>query len=567
MLSLEVMTMLINSIFRDCSAEQSFFKLIDELWKDPASNNRAFHRLCSLMRKVKAETVVIEYLNEGDDSEVDEERKALTLCMNKKVQFESVVRLTFLINKIKDSAEIERVDERNFLGYAIIINAKWIEKRKIQRKSYMLRSIISLPRTTLGNPPERLPLFNTYFHVYRRFECAIGVGNNNVRNYSIMGTFFSQQNSLTSVCAHSALKMLINNLPEGVRSQRNTLLTTQNINNILKINFSNGSIEGLGKEQVEKVFDYLQLKTVQQDFFNAPNLDYATYVHYLVESSCPCLLVFTTKTSSHVVPVLGHTIKSDMWRPEAEVAYSLHNRRSLSKLESYVNYRPASMWIDNFLIHDDNFGMYLSLPVDSLRRITIPHYDPTFRAWFVIGLVPYELGTSGSEAEWASQFLVRAILSIFRSVPNKSYWMDILYRKNQAPLVTRTALFTIERYRTHLGFKLPVSERRKDSNNKTFTDDIIMKMTQNLPDHFWFSELTLPDLYTTNRTKLIDVLYSSKKPRASDEEKMLGNCILIRFPGLAIRFENGTIQDQIATDIYGHYPLFRVSRELALFEG
>lgn len=359
--------------------------------------------------------------------------------------------------------------------------------------------------------------------------------------------------------------MLINNLPEG-HSKRRTLLTTQEINNILEIKLSKGNIEGLIKEQVEKVFDDLKLKTVQQNFFNAPNLDYATYVHYLVESSCPCLLVFTTNTSSHVVPVLGHTIKSDMWRPEAEVAYNLH---SLSRLENYIDYRPASMWIDNFLIHDDNFGMYLSLPVDSLRRTTIPQYDPTFRAWFVIGLVPYELGTKGTEAELASQHLVRVMLKKLRAVPNKSYWLDILYRKNQAPLVTRTALFKLERYRRHLGFELSESKRRKDSNGRIFTDDIIMKMTQDLPEHFWFSELTLPDLYTTNRTKLIDVLYSSQKPPASDENKMLEKCILIRFPGFAMKFKNGTIQEQdlIATDVYGHYPLFRVSRELSLFEG
>ncbi len=552
-----------DPIIRDCSVGRSFYKLVDDLWKDTESYNRVLHRLCSLMRKVKAETVIIEYLNEGDDNEVEEERKALTLCINRKVKFESVIRLTFLTKRIKDSNDIERVDEKDFLGHAIIINARWRKKGETQRKSYMLRAIISLPVTTYGEPPERLPLFNSYFHVYRSFECVVGLDNNNIRSYSIIGTFFSQQNSITSVCAHSALKMLINNLPEG-HSKRRALLTTQEINNILKINLSKGNIEGLVKEQVEKVFKALKLKTVQQNFFNAPNLDYATYVHYLVESSCPCLLSFTTNTSSHVVPILGHTIKSDMWRPEAEVAYNLH---SLSRLETYIDYRPASMWIDNFLIHDDNFGMYLSLPVDSLRRTTIPKYDPTFRAWFVIGLVPYELGTSGTEAEWASQHLVRDMLKRFRSVPNKSYWLDILYRKNQAPLVTRTALLKLERYRTHLGFELSESKRRKDSNGRIFTDDIIMEMTRDLPEHFWFSELTLPDLYTTNRTKLIDVLYSSQKPPASDEDKVLEKCILIRFPGFAMKFKNGTIEDLIATDVYGHYPLFRVSRELLLFEG
>lgn len=66
-----------NPIIRDCSAGRSFYKLVDDLWKDPESYNRVFHRLCSLMRKVKAETVIIEHLNEGDDNEVEERKKSI----------------------------------------------------------------------------------------------------------------------------------------------------------------------------------------------------------------------------------------------------------------------------------------------------------------------------------------------------------------------------------------------------------------------------------------------------------------------------------------------------------
>ena len=74
-------------------------------------------------------------------------------------------------------------------------------------------------------------------------------------------------------------------------------------------------------------------------FFNNPNLEYNDFAYKYIESRCPVLLVFfTDNRGRHVVPILGHTLNSDMWRPEAKTAYS-----PISRLDQY---KPASSWVN-----------------------------------------------------------------------------------------------------------------------------------------------------------------------------------------------------------------------------
>ena len=53
--------------FRNVSIGNSFFSFIYEFWyARQKSNNRAFHRLCSLMRKMEAKTAIVENIEPND---------------------------------------------------------------------------------------------------------------------------------------------------------------------------------------------------------------------------------------------------------------------------------------------------------------------------------------------------------------------------------------------------------------------------------------------------------------------------------------------------------------------
>jgi hypothetical protein len=144
------------------------------------------------------------------------------------------------------------------------------------------------------------------------------------KNYRINGSFFCQQNQLTSVCAHASLLMTINNMNLASLP----MISAEYINKILGIDHRTNKIDpevraGLTIQEVVQILTQLGLATVQMDFYNYPNQEYEQFVYHYIESKCPVLLAFFTSFSmrtilSHVVPVLGHTLNSDMWRPEAE---------------------------------------------------------------------------------------------------------------------------------------------------------------------------------------------------------------------------------------------------------
>lgn len=75
------------------------------------------------------------------------------------------------------------------------------------------------------------------------------------------------------------------------------------------------------------------------------------------ESGIPVFVVFGTEDGDigHVVTILGHSIESDAWWPEAEQGYY---SQVLSDRPPYLR---TTAWMD-FIGHDDNFGPYLRIP-------------------------------------------------------------------------------------------------------------------------------------------------------------------------------------------------------------
>ena len=89
-----------------------------------------------------------------------------------------------------------------------------------------------------------------------------------------------------------------------------------------------------------------------------------------------------------------------------------------------------------------------------------------------------------------------------------------------------------------------------DFEGTEFSQEEKNEIIKDLPQAFWLIEVTLPDLYSANKSKLLDILYKS------DAENNLGeeNWIQIRFPGfLKKRIREGFIPLRVTS----HYPLFR----------
>jgi hypothetical protein len=80
-----------------------------------------------------------------------------------------------------------------------------------------------------------------------------------------------------------------------------------------------------------------------------------------------------------------------------------------------------------------------------------------------------------------------------------------------------------------------------DFEEQRFTKDEKDSLTANLPDRFWLSEVTLPQLYTANKTKLIDFYYGCEYPTVEEDYKVLSKrWIQIRLPGVLFRLKSGS---------------------------
>jgi hypothetical protein len=241
-----------------------------------------------------------------------------------------------------------------------------------------------------------------------------------------------------------------------------------------------------------------------------------------------------------------------MWKAEAELAYSVTYDEP-----TFLRYKPASAWVDHFIIHDDNYGMYLCLALDSLRRITLPKYDQAFRAAVCMTVVPRLVTSSAREAEVGSVASVRKFLDMLSNTRQaiRLPWLERLSQEKVAPWVARTLFVSRGDYARHL-------RSRKDFEGAKLQTDEIDFILRDTPKSFWLTEVSLPDLYTGNKSKLIDVLHP---PTTTPEVRQMStNIIEIVAPGVCFKFRGKRKYLPLST--LSHFPLFRFDLKPPLHE-
>ena len=538
--------MIKNPRIKSIGIGHSFFEFISDYCLDEKYHgqvNRAFHRLCTLMRKMNVKTAVIEDIN-NDYSDIKEECLALKTYYGIDIEI-IAFRFTFVSEEAASLKALSSAKADSFLSSAIVINFK---KPDGTWRSYLYSAIVTIPKISGHEKFGTVPLLNNYLHIFKTFQCDVSIADGELFRFNITGTFFGQQNGVTSVCAHASLCMTINNMQlPGVG-----MISPESINKIIGVDHKTVKFspprEGLSKEEILLVLEKNGLQITWSDFFENPNIEYNEYIYRYIESKCPVLLVFATAGTSaqHIVPILGHTLNSDMWRPEAEPAYVPAQRNRL-------NYKSASAWVDHFIMHDDNFGMYFCLPVDALKRVTLPKYDPSFRAHFAVVVIPSGVSTPAWEAEWASIVIVKHILNLSKATLD--VWSARILNSDSAgrPVVVRTLLVNKDEYKKNLG--------RKDFADNDFTAADQEELVKDLPDIFWLSEISLPDLYAANKSKVIEFFYKCDCPQLPNDDDINNRWLQIRFPYVLLKKSSAGAVSVFAMSVKSHYPLLRLERE------
>jgi hypothetical protein len=194
-----------------------------------------------------------------------------------------------------------------------------------------------------------------------------------------------------------------------------------------------------------------------------------------------------TEQEAHVVAVVGHVFDQDSWWQQAERAYY----PSLHQGETWI---PSYMWVPEFIVQDDNFGPYMSVPrtvlASSTRSVVIP--VPLTCNMFLPGHKAESMAAGYLTGEFREYILNRTRV--------KRLWKNAFgSAQEQQRLVLRTVLITREILAKHIK-EVKLSRRLLDTYNQT-----------TLPPWVWLIEISTPELFSQQQ-KLGEIILNASYP-------------------------------------------------------
>jgi len=393
------------------------------------------------------------------------------------------------------------------------------------------------------------PIPDYYHHVHRNFSGVRVCG----REFEIEGVYFTQQDGMTTVCAHSALTIAVNNAP----LIPDKFITPEEMNKSL--GFDHASAEtrfgwypfddyddaqrelasgyaGIDKKKTVKILEGFGLSCLSRDYRAWRNCDFENLAYPVVESGFPVLMSFGTDSglSNHVICLLGHTYNSDSWLSQARQGYQ-YTIKGLARHQAWL-------WIPHFLCSDDNLGAYYCMERSALKKPLLYDIAPDLRVNDVIAILPSPITRDPGDAEEDATYWLHGLLDRLGEPPDEAgyKWMRRLFAAVASPPdppVTRTLLAQKDRYRAHLLEHAPAG-----------SDTVIDEVVKDLPEVFWITEFSLVDLYSANRAKLGEVL---QRP----DGKCMEDCFIVgRLPACLFPTIDG---DPRSFPINGYIPIYQ----------
>lgn len=422
---------------------------------------RPLQRILSLARMAEFSTIVLENISSvGYSKEEDEDLLAYGIQPSDK----NLIRISFFKGQFSAVAAIKDQKDSDYLGYAIL---KVVPTKQHTFRWIVFESVIKASRHV-----------NNYYHVGKEYEILCGD-----KNFKIKGTIYCQQNGLTSVCAHVALRTAI------ATTTGYDDVSYKAMNEILKKKGCPHRIEnrGLTDIQIKSILDDLGIKYsvhVYEPQSNDP-IPFQKYIYGSIESGYATLLGFYGRNEvGHVIPVLGHTFNEDTWVPNAETSYF--------RIGKNIRYVPSETWVSTYICHDDNFGPHFCLP---RQYLTVK--DKVI----VISFEPAEAKFDAVSAEVvAIEYLNKIIQSFPEQLANAwSRRLKDAVLVQRGWIVLRPLFMSGAQYITHLN-SLTGWEGEKIS------PDLVKKLAPILKNHYWIVEFSLPELFPANKRKLGEVV-------------------------------------------------------------
>ena len=359
-----------------------------------------------------------------------------------------------------------------------------------------------------------------------------------VKEFRVQTNYFAQQNGITNCCAHAAIKMAIKSYYP--------LLTAEVINQRLSINhIDRRGNDGLTPDEICRAIEELSENGtyILSSTDLASSSDFLRVVYLALESRLPVILLFNLPGKGidvvgHAVTLIGHTFNDHNWSSYGLKGYFARDN---------LTYYPSSLWCDNVVVQDDNWGpyylvtkrfltdtadlSYMLLAVEKVMESTMP--VPIRDSWLVkpvsaIIVYPKHMSfvKNGLLVEpWALAILNNYVADIEVDsdvLKGETYYQYFRDYQKEGNLILRTFCLTKDEYMRYIDENEPLEDYR----------DIIGGY---LPDTFWITEVSIPELYWVNKKKVGVIITDPELFNHSKENGV----IFIRLPGLIGFLENG----------------------------
>jgi len=424
------------------------------------------------------------------------------------------LKLGFFSKRFRTLRGLATARDDEFLGYAIV------KRDRLPRSERAVRVYESVLR------PSRHP--NNYIHRSQGWTCRLAE-----RDFVVDGYLYAQQNNLTNVCAHVALRTAA----APFHSEGDMLY--REMNSLAGIELGPGEgqrARGLDVREMVGILEAAGARCFVADYTQTTHdrqgIPFQKYVYGSVESGFPAIVGFSASEDRgrHAIPLFGHTFNEDTWVPKAELSYF--------RVGDEISYVPSESWVSMYIAHDDNWGSNFCIPRGYLHlqrwcgRLAqggepCPIEDEQVAC--AIGTMPGDVRLNPIEAEVIGADYLFSMLPRVSDLPEP--WAHRLdwYARNSR-LVLRPLLVERERYCEHL--------RAVTSwDGGTVEAGLVDVLARQLPMRFWLVELSVPELYSANRRKIAEVLLRSDTPPKRKRE--MGSFILARLPGDFVLHESG----------------------------
>lgn len=506
----------------------SFFKLVDGDFGKLTS----LRRILSQARLAGVRTTVIEELKPSID--LSEENEDIRTVYPRAGDMPAS-RLSFFSKSFSSEGELASISSDDFLGYAVVKNNS-IKEVNPNLHWRIYESVIKSSKRP-----------NNYIHCKQKWKCCVAG-----HPFELYGSLYAQQNNITNVCAHVAIRTA------AATYHRTGDMSYREMNRIVGIDHKKKyATPGLSTAEMVEILEAAGARCLVGNYsvadVRAP--PFSKYLYGSVESGFPVIIVFGTTTAEndyHAIPIFGHTFNEDIWVPRADYSYFRVGKGTV--------YIPSDSWVSMFVGHDDNWGSNFCIPrryLQSKRTCTDLGGEPVFcpqdksGVAHVISTFPKDVLLDPIRAEVIGADYLFTIVPLSEAICGE-WGVRLASYVQSRRSVLRTHLVSGSDYVSHLA---RVSDWEGKSIDKLQIGDLREKLKDS---HYWLVEVSVPELYPTNRRKLGEILLRSDIPATPKRD--LGQFMLARIPGNFVFYDKGEAVNPsykfVPTAIHTHIELF-----------